>query len=202
MGEAAAWTGRRCGLMPGWRPVRDSNPCTQRERLVSWASRRTGRRAGFRGHPCFGQGTGCNPVAPPRPVARRRGTAGWSDRRGAVRGRQRVALPGGAGERWPLGWVALVHRGGLVWPCGRDGHPVRVREITGGSRRHQWQGHTKREFDPMPGHGPPPYCVLDPSTGWRVSLASRLLPAYGGIMSMRSEIVKYSGCPDYSCNRM
>jgi site-specific DNA recombinase len=26
-----------------WRPVRDSNPCYQRERLVSWASRRTGQ---------------------------------------------------------------------------------------------------------------------------------------------------------------
>ena len=30
-----------------WRPVRDSNPCYQRERLVSWASRRTGRRAAW-----------------------------------------------------------------------------------------------------------------------------------------------------------
>ena len=29
-----------------WRPVRDSNPCCQRERLESWASRRTGPRAG------------------------------------------------------------------------------------------------------------------------------------------------------------
>ena len=31
--------------IPKWRPVRDSNPCCQRERLESWASRRTGRRA-------------------------------------------------------------------------------------------------------------------------------------------------------------
>jgi site-specific DNA recombinase len=35
------------GVVPSfvreWRPVRDSNPCYQRERLVSWASRRTGQ---------------------------------------------------------------------------------------------------------------------------------------------------------------
>jgi site-specific DNA recombinase len=30
-------------LVRHWRPVRDSNPCYQRERLVSWASRRTGQ---------------------------------------------------------------------------------------------------------------------------------------------------------------
>jgi site-specific DNA recombinase len=39
------------GVVPSfvqeWRPVRDSNPCYQRERLVSWASRRTGRRAAW-----------------------------------------------------------------------------------------------------------------------------------------------------------
>jgi hypothetical protein len=34
--------------VPKWRPVRDSNPCYQRERLVSWASRRTGRRGARR----------------------------------------------------------------------------------------------------------------------------------------------------------
>ncbi len=39
-GKSAAFGVR--SFIPRWRPVRDSNPCYQRERLVSWASRRTG----------------------------------------------------------------------------------------------------------------------------------------------------------------
>src|SRR5262245_969549 len=31
-----------------WRPQRDSNPCLHRERVMSWASRRWGRRRGTR----------------------------------------------------------------------------------------------------------------------------------------------------------
>jgi hypothetical protein len=46
------------GLVPSfvqeWRPVRDSNPCYQRERLVSWASRRTGRWAAWVAFPQAG----------------------------------------------------------------------------------------------------------------------------------------------------
>ena len=30
------------GSIPGWRPLRDSNPCSHRERVLSWASRRRG----------------------------------------------------------------------------------------------------------------------------------------------------------------
>ena len=36
---ASRWTART-----KWRPVGVSNPCSQRERLVSWATRRTGQR--------------------------------------------------------------------------------------------------------------------------------------------------------------
>ena len=44
-GRLPATGGGVPSFVPKWRPVRDSNPCYQRERLVSWASRRTGRWA-------------------------------------------------------------------------------------------------------------------------------------------------------------
>ena len=36
------------GICGGWRPQRDSNPCLHRERVMSWASRRWGRRRGYK----------------------------------------------------------------------------------------------------------------------------------------------------------
>ena len=48
--------------VPKWRPLGDSNPCYQRERLVSWASRRRGPRRG---------GGVANPPHPVKPAPRR-----------------------------------------------------------------------------------------------------------------------------------
>jgi hypothetical protein len=45
---SGASTDREVGISGGWRPQRDSNPCLHRERVMSWASRRWGRRRGYK----------------------------------------------------------------------------------------------------------------------------------------------------------
>ena len=45
---SGATTDSEIGISGGWRPQRDSNPCLHRERVMSWASRRWGRRRGYK----------------------------------------------------------------------------------------------------------------------------------------------------------
>src|SRR5687767_1227651 len=46
--RSGATTDCKVGISGGWRPQRDSNPCLHRERVMSWASRRWGRRRGYK----------------------------------------------------------------------------------------------------------------------------------------------------------